>query len=56
MNKFTETAKILIGSMITYLSGFFGGMDGVMLALAVFITLDYISCAAAAAKKHRLSS
>ena len=32
MDKFTEFLKIILGSIITALSGFLGGMDGIMYA------------------------
>lgn len=56
MDKFTEFAKIVLGGMITALSGFLGGMDGIMIALVVFISIDYVTGVAAAAKRKELSS
>ena len=51
-----DRLKIFLGSIITALSGFFGGLDGIMYALLLFITADYITGVAVAIKKHELSS
>ncbi|MCM1524930.1 MAG: phage holin family protein [Ruminococcus sp.] len=56
MDKITEIAKIALGSVITAISGFLGGMDGIMYALIAFISIDYATGAAAAAREKRLSS
>ena len=56
MDRFTEFAKIILGGIITAVSGFLGGMDGIMYALLVFVTTDYITGVAAAFKRHELSS
>lgn len=56
MDKLTELAKIAIGSIITVISGFLGGMDGIMYALIAFISIDYVTGVAAAFKHKRLSS
>lgn len=56
MDKFTEIIKIIFGSIITAVSGFLGGMDGIMYALLAFITIDYITGVAVAVKQKKLSS
>lgn len=56
MDKFTEFLKILFGSFITALSGFLGGMDGIMYALVAFISIDYITGVATAVKRKEVSS
>lgn len=56
MDKFTEFAKVILGGIVTALSGFLGGMDGIMYALVAFISIDYVTGIAAAAKKKQLSS
>jgi len=56
MDKFTEFTKVILGSVITAVSGFLGGMDGIMYALLAFVTIDYVTGVAAAFKRHELSS
>ncbi|MBQ5332256.1 MAG: phage holin family protein [Oscillospiraceae bacterium] len=56
MDRFTEIIKIIFGSIVTAVSGFLGGMDGIMYALIAFITIDYITGVAAAVKQKKLSS
>lgn len=51
-----NTFKIIIGAVVTAVSGFLGGLDGVMYALLAFITLDYITGFAVAIKRSELSS
>lgn len=52
MDKF----KIILGGIITAVSGFLGGMDGIMYTLLAFISIDYVTGVMAAAKKRELSS
>lgn len=54
--KFIETLKYLSASALTLLSAFLGGMDGVMFALLVFLSLDYVTGVAVAVKQKKLSS
>lgn len=56
MDRITEVSKFILGGIITALSGFLGGMDGIMYALLAFISIDYITGVAAAAKRKELSS
>lgn len=56
MDKFTEFMKLIFGGIITAVSGFLGGMDGIMYALIAFISIDYITGVAVAVKQHKLSS
>ena len=56
MDRFANTIKIIFGGIITAVSGFLGGMDGIMYALLAFITLDYITGVAVAIKQKKLSS
>lgn len=56
MDKFTEFMKLIFGGIITAISGFLGGMDGIMYALLAFITIDYITGVAVAVKQKKLSS
>lgn len=51
-----NTFKIIIGAVVTAVSGFLGGLDGVMYALIAFITIDYITGVCVAIKEHKLSS
>ncbi|MCM1578243.1 MAG: phage holin family protein [Ruminococcus sp.] len=51
-----DRAKVIAGGVITAVSGFLGGMDGIMYALTVFISFDYVTGVMAAAKRRRLSS
>ena len=56
MDRFTEIIKIIFGGIVTAVSGFLGGMDGIMYALLAFITIDYITGVAVAIKNKKLSS
>lgn len=56
MERFSEGIKVIFGGMVTAVSGFLGGMDGIMYALISFISVDYITGVAVAIKRHRLSS
>lgn len=56
MNRFAEGLKVVFGGVITAVSGFLGGMDGVMYALIAFITIDYITGVGVAVKNKKLSS
>ena len=56
MDRFTEIIKIVFGGVVTAVSGFLGGMDGIMYALIAFITIDYITGVAVAVKRKKLSS
>ena len=56
MDKFTEIIKIIFGGIVTAVSGFLGGMDGIMYALLAFISIDYITGVAVAVKQKKLSS
>lgn len=56
MDKFTELTKFVLGGIVTALSAFLGGMDGIMYALVAFISIDYVTGVAAAAKRKQLSS
>lgn len=55
MNDVTIT-KAALGTVVAAISGFFGGLDGVMYALVVFMTLDYATGVAVAVKERKLSS
>lgn len=56
MDIFTEFMKLIFGGIVTAVSGFLGGMDGIMYALLAFITIDYITGVAVAVKNKKLSS
>lgn len=56
MDRFTEFMKLIFGGIVTAVSGFLGGMDGIMYALIIFISIDYITGVAAAVKQKKLSS
>lgn len=56
MDRITEFMKIVFGGIVTAVSGFLGGMDGIMYALIAFITIDYITGVAVAVKQKKLSS
>lgn len=56
MDRFANTIKIIFGGIITAVSGFLGGMDGIMYALIAFISIDYITGVAVAIKQKKLSS
>lgn len=56
MDKYTNMLKAIFGGIVTAVSAFLGGMDGIMYALIAFITIDYITGVAVAVKRHELSS
>ena len=56
MDKLTTVIKLFLGSAVTAVSGFLGGMDGIMYALIAFISIDYITGVAVAVKRKELSS
>lgn len=56
MDKLIGAAKLVFGSIIAAVSGFIGGMDGIMYALIAFITIDYATGVAVAVKEKKLSS
>ena len=56
MDRFTEFMKLIFGGIVTAVSGFLGGMDGIMYALILFISADYITGVAVAVKQKKLSS
>lgn len=56
LDKITEFIKIVLGAFITAVGGFLGGMDGIMYALLMFVSIDYITGVAAAVKNKKLSS
>ena len=56
MDKLIGAAKLVFGGIITAVSGFIGGMDGIMYALIAFITIDYATGVAVAVKEKKLSS
>lgn len=56
MDRFTDFIKIVFGGIVTAVSGFLGGMDGIMYALTAFIGIDYITGVAVAVKQKKLSS
>lgn len=51
-----DKIKIFMGGIITVFSGFVGGIDGIMYALLVCISVDYITGVAVAIKRQELSS
>ncbi len=51
-----DRLKIVLGGIIAAVSGFLGGMDGIMYTLLAFISIDYVTGVMAAAKKRELSS
>lgn len=56
MDRFTEFVKIIFGGVVTAISGFLGGMDGIMYALIAFISIDYITGVGVAIRQKKLSS
>ena len=48
--------KVIFGGLVTAVSAYLGGMDGVLMTLVAFITVDYITGVLVAIKKHELSS
>jgi len=56
MDKFANFFRLIFGGIITAVSGFLGGLDGVMYSLLAFITIDYITGVAVAVKQKKLSS
>ena len=56
MDKLIGAAKLVFGGIIAAVSGFIGGMDGIMYALIAFITIDYATGVAVAVKGKKLSS
>lgn len=51
-----EKIKLLLGMLATYVAGFLGGIDGIMVTLLVFISIDYVTGVCVAIKKKQLSS
>lgn len=51
-----DRLKIILGGIITAISGFLGGMDGIMYALLIFMSIDYATGVAVAVKRKNLSS
>lgn len=47
---------MILGSIITAASGFLGGMDGIMYALLIFMSMDYVTGVAVAVRQKKLSS
>ncbi|MCC8042665.1 MAG: phage holin family protein [Oscillospiraceae bacterium] len=56
MDRMIEWGKLALGAVVTAISAFFGGMDGVMYALLIFISIDYLTGVAVAIKQKQLSS
>lgn len=56
MDKIVNVVKIVFGGIVAAVSGFLGGMDGIMYALITFITTDYVTGVAVAVKGRKLSS
>ena len=56
MDKIVNVVKIVFGGIVAAVSGFLGGMDGIMYALITFITTDYVTGVAVAVKERKLSS
>ena len=56
MDKLIGAAKLVFGGIIAAVSGFIGGMDGIMYSLIAFITIDYATGVAVAVKEKKLSS
>ena len=56
MIKITTLIKMLGGAICTALTALFGGLDAVLAALLIFITLDYITGIIAAIVEGKLSS
>lgn len=56
MDKLIGAAKLVFGGIIAAVSGFIGGMDGIMYALIAFITIDYATGVAVTVKEKKLSS
>lgn len=56
MDKLIGAAKLVFGGIIAAVSGFIGGMDGIMYALIAFITIDYATGVSVAVKEKKLSS
>lgn len=56
MDRINEFAKVILGGFVTAVSGFLGGMDGIMYTLIIFVSIDYVTGVGAAAKRRQLSS
>ncbi|MGN1102537.1 MAG: holin family protein [Huintestinicola sp.] len=56
MDRSTEFMKAVFGGIVTAVSAFWGGMDGIMYALLIFIGIDYVTGVAVAVKQKKLSS
>lgn len=55
-NLFANVCKAIFGGIVTAVSAFLGGMDGIMYALIAFISIDYVTGVAVAVKRKELSS
>ena len=51
-----QTFKWFFGSIVTGVAAYLGGVDGVLITLLAFMTVDYITGVLAAGKLHQLSS
>lgn len=48
--------KVIFGSIVTGVAAYLGGVDGVLITLLAFMTVDYLTGVLAAGKQHNLSS
>lgn len=48
--------KVIFGGIVAGVAAYLGGVDGVLITLLAFITVDYITGILAAGKMHELSS
>lgn len=48
--------KVIFGTVVAGAAAYLGGVDGVLITLLAFITVDYITGILAAGKMHELSS
>jgi toxin secretion/phage lysis holin len=56
MKEFWNTIQIIFAAVGGWLGWFLGGCDGLLYALLVFVTLDYITGIMCAVADHKLSS
>ena len=56
MKEFWNTVQLIFTAVGGWLGWFLGGCDGLLYALLVFVTLDYITGIMCAVADHKLSS
>lgn len=51
-----QSFKVIFGSVVAGIAAYLGGVDGVLITLLAFMSVDYVTGVMAAGKRHELSS